>query len=247
VHVHRRTATDGSSSVGCPDRVIALGKALRERGTGACTNLARSDATGAQATMNTLPFRRELGESAYRRSEQSWDEAGRPTAVVSLEQKADQLLVRVDVPRAERRFLAIDAEKPLRQTIPPRSTATEFSSTSPAGDRAAGWLLVPIVGSTHAPVARPTDGATCFQSMRLGSRQRMDTPLVAAVTLPPRGDDNRRRRARERERSRSNSPAWAARAFGTRAVSSCILRADRHDRDRLLGFALSAQGTGRVT
>ena len=94
-----------------------------ELGAGAAidvaADLARSASDGSRSGSRrsfaplALPFRRSLGSDHYRRSEESWDDAGRPTADVTLERAGDRLRLRVDLPRAERRFVAVDAENNL--------------------------------------------------------------------------------------------------------------------------------------
>ncbi|MDP9264635.1 MAG: heparinase II/III-family protein, partial [Chloroflexota bacterium] len=63
---------------------------------------------------HALPATFALGEQSYRRSEESWSEAGRPTATVTVATtRLDTLVVNVDVSHVHRCFVAIDAENPL--------------------------------------------------------------------------------------------------------------------------------------
>ena len=63
---------------------------------------------------HALPATLVLGETNYRRSEESWSEAGRPTATVTVATtRLDTLTVNVDVSQVHRCFVAVDAENPL--------------------------------------------------------------------------------------------------------------------------------------
>jgi len=186
--------------------------------------------------VHTLPLRRELGESAYRRSEQSWEEAGRPSAVVSLEQSVDRLLVRVDVPRAERRFVAMDTENPF-DNDPAAIHGDGVQLYVAAGDHAAGWLLVPIPDSNR--VARRTaEGWRDALLLDAAWQPTVDGySLVATVTLP-RGIS-----AVDVDVLVNESAPGRSRRRGQLVLSGArgefvYLRADRHERERLLRFAV---------
>ena len=184
----------------------------------------------------SLPFRRELGAAHYRRSEQSWEEAGRPTCIVSIEQSGDRLIVRVDVPRAERRFVPIDAENPW-DNHPAAIHGDGVQHYVAAGDRAGGWLLVPIADS--ARVARRTaDGWSDSLTVEATWRPSADGyELAASVTLPPRTEEvdldvlvNENARGRTRRRGQL--------VLSGAHDEFVYLRADHHERERLLRFAL---------
>jgi hypothetical protein len=242
VHRHRAAGDDWSI-----DRNAENGSAITlRRGAAEISNeplrrpLASSQelaASPAQSSILSLPYRRELGALQYRRSEESWDEAGRPTCVVSLAQSGQQLVVRVDVPRAERRFIAIDAENPF-DNDPAAIHGDGVQLYVAAGDRAAGWLLVPVAGSER--VARRTaDGWS--DALRIDATWECTTDgyvLVASVTLPPAATT-----VDVDVLVNENAPGRARRR-GQLVLSSAdgefvYLRSDRHDRERLIRFALA--------
>jgi hypothetical protein len=230
VHLHRPKA-DGWQ-IEQPSGAIELGRGAADEAVGAsATSLPSGEPEPAP-----LPFRHVLGESAYRRSEQSWEEAGHPTAVVSLESSADRLIVRVEVPRAERRFVAIDAENSF-DNDPAAIHGDGVQLYVAAGDRAAGWLLVPIPDSQR--VARRT--AEGWSDAMLVDATWQPTAdgyvLVAAVTLP-RGIS-----AIDVDVLVNESAPGRSRRRGQLVLSGArgefvYLRADRHERDRLLRFAV---------
>jgi hypothetical protein len=185
-----------------------------------------------------LPFSRELGAAHYRRSEQTWTDAGKPTCTVSLEQSGQQLIVRVEVPRAERRFIAIDAENPF-DNDPAAIHGDGVQLYVVAGDHAAGWLLVPVAGSDR--VARRTaDGWTDALPVDASWHPTDDGyTLVAAITLPA-GEQ-----AVDVDVVVHETAPGRSRRRGQLVLSGAegefvYLRADRHDGDRLLRFALRA-------
>jgi hypothetical protein len=221
-----------------PERAIELGR-------GAALALASStpstsprdpaERTARDASLS-LPFRRALGAEHYRRSEESWKEAGRPRAIVSLERSGDRLVVRVEVPRAERRFVAIDAENPF-DNDPAAIHGDGVQLYVAVGELAAGWLLVPIADSTR--VARRTaDGWS--DSLPLDATWQPSADgyeLVASVTLPPGID------AIDVDVLVNESTAGRSRRRGQLVLSGArgefvYLRADRHERERLLRVGL---------
>ena len=238
-HVHRSTGGGWridltSDSAG----VIELGR-------GAAIESARSSSAPsapprepAEPAARRLPYRRELAEPDYRRSEQSWREAGRPTCVVSLEQVGDRLVVTVDVPRAERRFVAIDAENPF-DNDPAAIHGDGVQLYLDAGSRSGGWLLVPVSGTTT--VARRTaEGwsdalpiSATWRPLAEGYALTVDATLpddVAEIGVDVLVNES----APGRTRRRGQLVLSGARK------EFVYLRADRHDRDRLLRLTLDA-------
>jgi hypothetical protein len=94
------------------------------------------------------PLHFELGEREYRRSEQSWQEAGMPRAAVELSASADELTVDISVRKAHLFFRPGDAQDPALDNEHPdiHSDGIEFFLLAPGWDRAAAWLMVPEAG-----------------------------------------------------------------------------------------------------
>jgi hypothetical protein len=155
---------------------------------------------------------------------------------VAVERSGEVLVVRVTVPRAERRFVAIDTENPW-DNDPAAIHGDGIQLYVAAGDAAAGWLLVPVAGSTR--VARRTaDGWN--DSLPLDATWRPSAngyELVATVTLPSHVEE-----VDVDVLVNENAPGRGRRR-GQLVLSGAegefvYLRADRHERDRLLRFAL---------
>ena len=87
----------------------------------------------------------QLGEREYRRSEESWEEAGMPTATVTLLATDRDLECGVFVKKEHTYFRPPDAEDPALDNEPPdiHSDGVQIYLGSPAWESEAGWLLVP--------------------------------------------------------------------------------------------------------
>jgi hypothetical protein len=240
-HAHRSTST-GWRIDGALDSsdAIELGLGVpAEYLTGASAHAAPRRDTAEPTAALAIPYRRKLGERDYRRSEQSWKEAGSPTCVVSLERDGARLVVRVAMPRAERRFVAIDAENPF-DNDPAAIHGDGVQLYVDAGERTGGWLLVPIPDSTD--VARLTaEGWNDALPITATWRPLAEGyELTADVTLPSDvteiGVDvlvNENTPGRTRRRGQL--------VLSGARNEFVYLRADRHDRDRLLRVTLGAR------
>lgn len=86
-----------------------------------------------------------LGRAHYRRSEQSWDEAGRPAAFVAVAATRDSLVVEVTVPDPSPVFAPPRADNPLDNEHPDINSdgVQLYLGASPGGGRFYAWILVP--------------------------------------------------------------------------------------------------------
>ena len=184
-----------------------------------------------------LPARFELGAASYRGAEESWREAGEPTSTIEVVQRAFAVEIAVTVPRAERHFVAVDAENPF-DNDPAAIHGDGVQLYLDAGDARGGWLLAPIEGSREVGVRTaegwPAELVVSAEWQPLGAGYR----LVAHVALGPR--------TRELALDVLVNLAGPARARrrGQLVLSGgrgefVYLRADRHDRDRLIPFVLA--------
>jgi hypothetical protein len=89
-----------------------------------------------------------LGRDAYRTSEESWEEAGRPRADVALRIVGDSLKVNVDVVKSPLSFRAADAPDPFLDNEDPdiNSDGVQLHLYVPQGRGLASWLAVPDAG-----------------------------------------------------------------------------------------------------
>jgi hypothetical protein len=192
---------------------------------------------GRSAEPSALPAAFALGERHYRRSEESWREAGAPTARVRIHvDDARRLVVEVDVERAVRRFVSIDAENPL-DNEPAAINGDGVQLYVEIAGRRAGWLLVPVAGSTEV-ARREVDGwrsdirpASTWTPVGEGYSLSVRVPLPAGgreVALDVLVNET----AAGRERRRGQLVLSGA------DDEFVYLRGDRHDPERLLHFAL---------
>jgi hypothetical protein len=221
------------------NRVLGVGAAIASSsGRNAAASEASPSDPHARGPAIALPVRFTLGAEHYRRSEESWEDAGSPTATVSVDRSGDRLIVHVDVPRAERRFVDVDAENPL-DNDPAAIHGDGVQLYVDAGIGESGWLLVPMPGSTEVG-RRVADGWS--GAFPLAARWHLSAAgyaIIAEVTLPSgvheAGVDvivNETGSGRTRRRGQL--------VLSGGRSEFVYLRSDRHDRDRLLLFALGA-------
>ena len=162
-HHHARSATGWLVTIrGGTARTVELGGKVNDPLRGA--EAAPTPAAEPHVVRST-PLIFELGEAHYRRSEESWADAGRPRALVAISREDDHLLVGARVFTANPVFVAADAvndmdnehadvngdgiQVHLRATRPVHRR--HAGAASGAGERAgegarpytAGWMAIP--------------------------------------------------------------------------------------------------------
>ncbi|MFN2398906.1 MAG: heparinase II/III family protein [Gemmatimonadaceae bacterium] len=102
------------------------------------------------------PLRFHMGRFAYRRSEDSWEEAGRPEARVTIAAEVDELTVEVAVQKSPLLFRVQDAEDPALDNEHPdiHSDGVQFYLQASQWTEPAGWLAIPVAGSEIVRVRR---------------------------------------------------------------------------------------------
>jgi len=193
---------------------------------------------GAASTVLPLPVTLTLGEPHYRRSEESWNEAGRPTATVTLaNEPSDMLTVTVEAADVHRCFVPIDAEN-LLDNEPAAINGAGVQLYVTAGERTGGWLLVPDRSSRQVGV-RVVEG----WDAGLGVRARWEPTgagyrLVADVALPSGTAEvgldvlvNETTPGRERRRGQL--------VLSGGRGEFVYLRGDRHEKARLVRFTIA--------
>jgi hypothetical protein len=221
-------------------RVIELGGWARN--STALTSSSSTDdfsVAEASAPLLRLPAHFVLGREHYRRSEQSWDEAGRPSASVSIEREpsADAVTFTIDVPHAHRRFVPIDAENPF-DNEPMAINGDGVQLYVHAGEDRSGWLLVPIAGTEQVSVraieAWSGHGVVRAEWTALGDGYR----VVARIALSPNltelaADVIVNESSMDRVRRRGQLVMSGA------SEEFVYLRGDRHEPERLFRFSLA--------
>ncbi|HVX42001.1 MAG TPA: heparinase II/III family protein [Gemmatimonadaceae bacterium] len=176
-----------------------------------------------------------LGEPHYRRSEQTWTDAGMPTARVSLDWRADGLHVAIDVPRSDRTFAA-DAPVNRYDNEPPdiNGDGVQLYVETAAGTSA--WLLVPRAdGGVRA---RPIEHWTTPAKIR-AEWHPTATGYGMEIVLPFTGTE----RPVALDVIVNEMPAGRERRRGQLVLSGArgefvYLRGDRHEPSRLLALQL---------
>lgn len=195
----------------------------------------------------SLPLGRELtfdlGEAAYRRSEESWLEAGQPSARVTLGCTGSRLTIDVDVAKTgELTFAPADTENPYdNEQADVNGDGVQLYVD--AGGVASGWLLSPV--DPRAPRgdmrARPIDGWSSPREINATwERTASGYRVQALIALDPTatGDAlaagvivNERPAYRERRRGQL--------VLGGAHGEFVYLRGDRQERDHLVRFRLA--------
>jgi hypothetical protein len=193
-----------------------------------------------EGAMGSLPARVTLGERHYRRSEESWGEAGRPAANVELAVTAvtgaSVLHVALTVEPSHRLFVAPETRNEM-DNEPAGINGDGAQLYVECGGRSGGWLLVPRRGASAVdvqPIAGWSNGLTAEATWRAtdgGYRLEVAVPLPAdAASLALDLLVNETGPGRERRRGQ----LLLSGADG----EFIYLRGDRHDRRRLLRFTL---------
>ena len=127
------------------------------------------------------PLTFELGRDAYRQSEDSWADAGSPTATVRVRAEDDRLTISIDVCKSPVMFRASDAVDPRLDNEYPdiHSDGAQVHIWSDAASAPLAWLVVPVEASSDVRVHIP-DGAR--HDVRLAATWRR-TPLGYAIDL----------------------------------------------------------------
>jgi heparinase II/III-like protein len=185
----------------------------------------------------------DLGEGNYRRSEETWEEAGRPSARVTVGSNGDELSVEVNVIAADIVFVPDGAANPFdneHADINGHGVQLFVRTMFDGG----AWLIAPEQGESQARV-RPIDGwgalavrGATWERTADGFRIVTRIILPALPTEYPRGsypvslDVLVNETAPGRERRRGQLVLSGARG------EFVYLRGDRHDGNRLLPFMI---------
>lgn len=184
-----------------------------------------------------LPAHFRLEAPHYRRSEQSWNDAGRPTADVDVRLvRPDRLEVRVNVAPSQRLFVPMSTENLLdNEAAAINGDGVQLYVI--AGARRGGWLLVPREDSNEVE-QRFVEGWNLGLTVRATWAPTPDGwSLSAVVDLPPGTTEV------ALDVLVNETLPGRARRRGQLVLSGAdgefvYLRGDRHDAARLLRFTL---------
>jgi hypothetical protein len=166
VHTHRRTSTgwelevlEGSSrskaalggrtaiaTPGHPERSAPPSRSASDAGERSAPPVIASLILPAGKAL-TL----HLGEQHYRRSDQTWSEAGKPTAIITLQRTRPGVGLTITVPHSERTFAPVDAVNRYDNEHPDiNGDGVQLHVRTPNG--LAGWTLIPEPETDHVRV-----------------------------------------------------------------------------------------------
>lgn len=135
-------------------------------------------------TAPAAPLTFELGQDAYRTSEDTWSDAGSPVATVGVRIEHDAFMITIDVRKAPLVFRSGDAEDPRLDNEYPdiHSDGVQLHLWPDVTTAPLAWLVVPVEPSATVRVHVP-DGAR--RDVPLGaSWQRTATGYALALRVP---------------------------------------------------------------
>ncbi|MEO7082764.1 MAG: heparinase II/III family protein [Gemmatimonadaceae bacterium] len=174
-----------------------------------------------------------LGESNYRRSEESWSGAGSPAGAVSLSWKDAKLSVEIDVAKSDLTFPAANAVN-LYDNEHPDINGDSVQLFVRALDARVAWLLVPDVDSSSVRARRidgwDAPGAIAATWSRVGGGYRISAVVSGIVPTAVDVLVNEMPRGRLRRRGQL--------VLGGANGEFVYLRGDRHDAASLVPVQL---------
>ncbi|MDQ3998189.1 MAG: heparinase II/III family protein [Gemmatimonadota bacterium] len=202
---------------------------------------ATATARKAAAQPVRLPRTYALGERHYRRSEESWEDAGRPTATVSIGWAGAELCIDADVAKAtDPVFVPSTATNPY-DNEPPDINGDGLQVYLRTSDAAGAWILIP----------EPHDGAVRVRSIPgwgdlhtpRASWRRTATGYAVRLAIPVDESVAREGMPIEFDVIVNETVPGRERRRGQLVLSGAVgefayLAGDRHDPARLLSFVL---------
>ncbi len=185
----------------------------------------------------------DLGEGNYRRSEQDWNEAGRPSARVTLHATANELIVDVNVATGELVFVPGSALNPYDNEQPDingHGLQLYIRTLLDGG----GWVIVPQRGSSAARVRALEGWGTLDVTKAMWTEVTGGFSIQLRIALPPLPDEYPKgaypiaidvivnETAPGRERRRGQLVLSGAQG------EFVYLRGDRHDPSRLIALMI---------
>jgi hypothetical protein len=185
----------------------------------------------------------DLGERNYRRSEETWEEAGRPSARVTVSSSGEEISVEVNVVAGDLVFVSEGATNPYdneHADINGHGVQLYARAMFDGG----AWMIVPEEGESHARVRRIEGWGTLELLDATWERTAEGFRIAARVALPPLPPEFAKgaypvsldvlvnETAPGRERRRGQLVLSGAQG------EFVYLRGDRHEPSRLLPFMI---------
>jgi hypothetical protein len=171
-----------------------------------------------------------LGAAHYRRSEDSWEQANRPTADVAMRATGQTLRITVTVPRSDVTFAPRNAENPYDNELADVNGDGLQLHAKVAGTLV-GWMLVPELGGGHVRV-RTIGTGTEASAVPSATWQRIDAGYRVVIEIDVRGLSDLDLIVNEMPRGRHRRRGQLVLSGGRGEF--VYLRGDRHDENRLI-------------
>jgi len=228
--VHEHVAASDAWRIQLPHATSIELRGARSAPSAATDQKGRSGPGEPPIFLSTsAPTQLELGREHYRRSEASWEDAGRPSAVVELSRTSTGLEIDIRVPASERTFTPADAINRYDNEAPDiNGDGVQLYLRS--GESMSGWILVPEAASSSVRI-RQIDGWRAPRSID-ARWSPAHSGYKLHITLPgplPEALDiivNEKPNGRQRRRGQL--------VLSGADGEFIYLRGDRHDKDRLI-------------
>jgi hypothetical protein len=233
VHVHTRNETGWHIELQAGDARSGIDLGGFVAHTPVAAPKRRAQVATPVLELSARPRIIRLGQHHYRRSEQSWNEAGKPTAELALAWTGRALRLSIEVDRSELTFAPAIASNRYDNEHPDvNGDGVQLYVSSILG--LSGWMLVPERESTHVR-ARQIEGWPAEASISAtwspsATGYRIDVDVSGCR---PQGLDvliNEMPSGRERRRGQLMLSGMSG--------GFVYLRGDRHDVDRLIPLRL---------
>jgi heparinase II/III-like protein len=172
-------------TVGALRTAIELGGLVPRRSSAPVSEIRHPRETSSHVLERGRPLAIDLGEPDYRRSEETWEEAGRPTARVCILLTDEELVIDVNVKKpGALTFVASEAENPYdNEPADVNGDGIQLYLLDASG--ASAWMLVPELASAEEGTvrARVIDQWEYPRALR-GGWQRRDDGYSVRVRIP---------------------------------------------------------------
>lgn len=199
---------------------------------------------GSAQASATVPLAYRLARQHYRRTEQSWDDAGAPEALVTLAATADELLIEVTVRKDDVHFAPPRADNPLDNEHPDINSDgvqlhLEVRGAPPV--RRWRWILVPVAGTDRVRVTPREPDA---EGVPLDAVWRPHSSGYQILARLPRALGGARAERVALDVIVNETAPWRERRRGQLVLSGApgewaYLRGDRQDAANLLPFRIA--------
>jgi hypothetical protein len=255
MHTHSRTESGWHVELhaGSSRSSIDLGGLVADDTDVPVMTVASERATSARPVVLTVGSRHlvDLGEMNYRRSEESWSEAGQPSGSVAVIWTGSALRILITVHESDLTFVPAGAVNP-HDNEPMDINGDGVQLYLRDNERRSGWLLAPELGGTSVRI-RPIEGwldqrpiGASWRRTQTGYSMDVEVPIDAAPAVESARGSTGVRDAIDvaLDVVINERPVGRERRRGQLVMSGApnefvYLRGDRHEPWRLVPFTLT--------